>query len=92
MALTKRQKQNAIRDTRIHDADTGSPESQISLLTKQIEELTKHLKKHKKDNHSRKGLLDMVARRRKHIKYLQRSNPKRYNDLAKKIGLKEVEL
>lgn len=91
MALTKRQKQYAIKDTKLHDNDTGSPEAQISILTKKIKELTKHLKKNKKDIHSRKGLLTMVAERRKHIRYLQQKNSKRYNKLAKKLGLKEVE-
>jgi small subunit ribosomal protein S15 len=88
--LTKRQKQNAIRDTRRHDTDTGSPEAQISIITRQVEELTKHLKKHPKDVHSRRGLLQMVADRRKHVKYLQKKDPKKYNQLAKKLGLKEV--
>lgn len=87
--LTKRQKQNAMRDARVHDSDTGSPEAQVALLTKQIDELSKHLKKHRKDDHSRRGLLKMVSDRRKHIKYLQEKDPKRYNKLAKKLGLKE---
>ena len=89
MALTKRQKQNTIRDTKRHDADTGSPEAQISLLTRQITELSDHLKKHHKDNHSRRGLLQMVADRRKHVKYLQKKSPEKYSKLAKKLGLKE---
>jgi small subunit ribosomal protein S15 len=88
--LTKRQKQNTIRDTKLHEGDTGSPEVQISLLTRRIEDLSKHLKKYPKDNHSRRGLLQMVADRRKHIRYLQENDPKRYNKLAKKIGLKEI--
>jgi len=68
--LSKRKKENAIKGTQRHDADTGSAEAQVSLLTRQIEELAKHLKKHKKDFHSRRGLLQMVANRRKHLKYL----------------------
>ncbi|MEX0934740.1 MAG: 30S ribosomal protein S15 [Candidatus Paceibacterota bacterium] len=91
MTLTRRQKQYAIKDTKLHSKDTGSPEAQISILTKKIKELTKHLKKHKKDTHSRKGLLQMVADRRKHIRYLREKDLKRYNKLAKKIGLKEIE-
>lgn len=91
MALSKRQKQYAIKDTKLHKKDTGSPEAQISILTKKIKELTKHLKKHKSDVHSRKGLLQMVADRRTHIRYLKNKDPKRYNKLAKKIGLKEID-
>jgi small subunit ribosomal protein S15 len=86
--LTKRKKVNAIKDARRHDSDTGSPEVQISLLTKQIEELSSHLRKHKKDVHSRRGLLQMVADRRKHLKYLERTNLKHYVAITKKLGLK----
>lgn len=91
MALTKRQKQYAIKDTKLHSSDTGSPEAQISILTKKIKELTKHLKSHKNDVHSRKGLLQMVADRRKHIRYLREKSADRYNKLAKELGLKEIE-
>lgn len=87
--LTKRKKANAIKDTKRHDTDTGSPEVQVSLLTKQIDELSTHLKKHKKDLHSRRGLLAMVADRRKHLKYLERTNKRSYNALTKKLGLKK---
>jgi len=87
--LTKRKKVNAIKDTRRHDDDTGSPEVQVSLLTKQIEELATHLRKHKKDIHSRRGLLQMVADRRKHLKYLERTDVKAYGSLTKKLGLKK---
>jgi small subunit ribosomal protein S15 len=87
--LTKRKKQNAIKDVKRHDADTGSPEVQVSLLTKQIDELSSHLKKHQKDLHSRRGLLGMVADRRKHLKYLERTNKRSYNALTKKLGLKK---
>jgi small subunit ribosomal protein S15 len=86
--LTKRKKQNAMKDARRHDSDTGSPEVQISLLTKQIDELSTHLRKHKKDVHSRRGLLQMVADRRKHLKYLERTNVRAYGALTKKLGLK----
>lgn len=68
--LTKKQKQNLISKHKKHDTDTGSSHVQIALLTKRIEELTGHLKKHRKDNHSRKGLLQLVAKRRSHEKYL----------------------
>lgn len=87
--LTKRKKANAIKDTKRHEHDTGSPEVQVSLLTKQIDELSTHLKKHKKDLHSRRGLLSMVADRRKHLKYLERTNKRAYNSLTKKLGLKK---
>ena len=66
--LSKKVKENALKVTRRHDSDTGSPEAQIALLTKQIEELSKHLHKNKKDFHSRRGLLQIVADRRKHLK------------------------
>jgi len=86
--LTKRKKENAIKEVKRHDSDTGSPETQVALLTKQIDELAKHLKKHKKDFHSRRGLLQMVADRRKHLKYLERKDEKAYKSLTKKLGLK----
>ena len=86
--LTKRKKENTIKDVKRHDSDTGSPETQVALLTKQIDELSKHLKKHKKDFHSRRGLLQMVADRRKHMKYLERKDEKKYKSLVKKLGLK----
>ena len=87
--LTKRKKGKAIKDVRTHETDTGSPEVQVSILTKQIDELATHLKKHKKDIHSRRGLLGMVADRRVHLKYLERKDKKRYNTLTKKLHLKK---
>ena len=86
--LSKVKKANAIKDAKRHDTDTGSPEAQVALLTRQIDELATHLKKHKKDFHSRRGLLQMVADRRKHLKYLQRKDEKAYQSLLKKLGLK----
>lgn len=86
--LTTRKKALAIKNVQIHDTDTGSPEVQVSLLSKKITELTNHLKVHKKDNHSRRGLIQMVADRRTHLKYLQTSNKKRYDSVVKKLGLK----
>lgn len=86
--LTKRVKENVLKDSRRHDSDTGSPEAQVALLTRQIEELSTHLRKHKKDFHSRRGLLQMVADRRKHLKYLEKKDEKSYNALIKKLGLK----
>lgn len=86
--LTTRQKANIIKNVAIHDKDTGSAEVQISILTKRIEELAGHLKKHKKDNHSRRGLLAMVADRQTHMNYLKRKSTKRYNSIAKKLDIK----
>ena len=86
--LTKRKKERAIKEAGVHDKDTGSPEVQIALLSKKIEELATHLKKHLKDKHSRRGLLQMVADRRTHLKYLEGSNKKRYNAIVKKLNLK----
>ncbi len=86
--LTKRQKVIAIKDVKLHDTDTGSAESQIALLTKKIEEVTSHLKTHKKDNHSRKGLIQMVANRRKHIKYLEKHKPESLKKISKKLGIR----
>ncbi|TSD03194.1 MAG: small subunit ribosomal protein S15 [Parcubacteria group bacterium Athens0714_16] len=86
--LTKRKKQKIIKEMGRNEKDSGSPEVQISLLTKRIDELAGHLKKHQKDNSSRRGLLQMVADRRKHVKYLQEKDLKKYNSVAKKIGLK----
>lgn len=87
--LSKRQKANAIAESKRHDTDTGSPEAQVALLTRKINELASHLKKNAKDFHSRRGLLQMVADRRKHLKYLQRKNEEAYNALIKKLGLKK---
>ncbi len=72
----------------MHDKDTGSPEVQISLLTEEVARLTKHLQAHKKDNHSRRGLLGMVARRKKFLDYLKESDARKYAALIKKLGLK----
>ena len=87
--LTKRKKQNAIKETARHDSDTGSPEVQVGLLTRKINELATHLKKNPKDIHSRRGLLGMVADRRAHLKYLEKKNKRAYNALLKKLDLKK---
>ena len=86
--LATKKKQSIIKKHRVHDKDTGSPEVQVAVLSVQITELTKHLKKHKKDNHSRRGLIKMVADRRTHLKYLERKDKTRYNALVKKMDLK----
>lgn len=82
-------KTRIIKESGIHEKDTGSPEVQVTLLTKKIEELTDHLKKHAKDKHSRRGLLQMVANRQTHMNYLQKKNSRRYNALVKKLNLKK---
>ena len=84
-----KQKAKLIEQHRTHEKDTGSPESQIALFTSEIEALSKHLKKHMKDNSSRVGLLKMVAKRKRLLDYLKRADSKRYDKLAAKLGLKK---
>ncbi|MBU2103506.1 30S ribosomal protein S15 [Patescibacteria group bacterium] len=86
--LTKRVKTAVIKDSAHHDTDTGSVSVQVAVLSRKIEELTAHLKKNKKDFHSRRGLLQMVADRRAHLRYLERNDKRRYSTLIKKLGLK----
>ncbi len=87
--LSTIKKTKVIKNAGVHATDTGSPEVQIGLLTAKIEELAKHLKKHDKDKHSRRGLLAMVADRQTHMKYLSKKHPKRYSEIAKKLDLKK---
>lgn len=87
--LTQRKKKMVMKEHGVHETDTGSAAVQVALLTKQIEELTGHLKKHPKDNHSRRGLLQMVGKRRRLLAYLEKSDNKTYNNLIKKLGLKK---
>lgn len=87
--LTTKRKTAIIKNAARHDEDTGSPDVQAALLSKRIDELAKHLKKNPKDFHSRHGLLQMVADRRSHLRYLETSNKRRYNALVKKLGLKK---
>ena len=86
--LTKRKKANEMKKTQRHDTDTGSPEVQVAVLTRRIEELSAHLDKNRKDKHSRRGLLGLVAERRTHLKYLEGNNKRQYRSLVKKLGLK----
>jgi small subunit ribosomal protein S15 len=86
--LATKKKQAVIKKNQTHAKDTGSPEVQVAILSTQIDELAKHLKKHKKDNHSRRGLIKMVADRRTHLKYLERKDKTRYDALVKKMDLK----
>lgn len=87
MALNKEEKQVIVKKFGSHENDTGSPEVQVALLTKEIEDLTLHLKDHKKDHHSRRGLLQMVGKRRRLIEYLKASDQERYSKLAKALKL-----
>jgi len=87
--LKPQKKSKIIKEYKLHKEDTGSPEVQISIFTERIKELTKHLKKHPKDNHSRRGLLKMVAKRKKLLDYLKGENEKRYQKVVKKLGLKK---
>jgi small subunit ribosomal protein S15 len=86
--LKTAKKKRVIKKAQLGATDTGSSPVQIAILTARIEELAGHLKKHKKDNHSRRGLIKMVADRRKHLKYLQRSDDKLYMKTVKELGLK----
>lgn len=87
--LKSEEKQKIIEKYKLHDKDTGSAEVQIAVLTEEIKRLVKHLKKHPKDDHSRRGLLMMVSKRKKLLDYLTRESVKRYNDIIKKLGLKK---
>ena len=88
MALTGKQKDKVTKEVKRHDKDTGSPEYQIALFTETIKKLTSHLKKNPKDFHSRRGLLQMVSKRRKLLDYLKKTNEKDYKALIKKLDLK----
>jgi small subunit ribosomal protein S15 len=87
MTLTHKQKEKAAESVKRHDKDTGSPEYQIALFTEQIKKLTTHLKKNKKDFHSRRGLLKMVSKRKKLMSYLKQTNEKSYKGVVKNLGL-----
>jgi small subunit ribosomal protein S15 len=88
MATAKEVKEKIVGDYKTHGADTGSSQVQVALLTQRINELTEHFKVHKKDNHSRRGLLVMVSRRRKLLDYLKRSDINEYHEIIKKLGLR----
>ena len=87
--MTKDRKQEIINTYKRDEKDTGSPEVQIALLTERISELTEHLKVHQKDNHSRRGLLKMVGKRRNLLKYLEKKDIERYRDIAQKLSLRK---
>lgn len=88
MALTAEQKKAILAEYGLHESDTGSPEAQVALLTQRIRQLTEHLKTHKHDHHSRRGLLLLVGRRKGLLKYLADRNIDRYRDLIARLGLR----
>ncbi len=89
MSLAKEAKLGIISRYKTHGTDTGSPEVQVALLTQRINELTEHFKTHKKDNHSRRGLLKLVSQRRSLLDYLKRRDINRYHDLINRLGLRK---
>ncbi len=88
MSITAEEKQRIMKEFATKEGDTGSPEVQVAILSSRIATLTEHFKTHKKDNHSRRGLLMMVAQRRKLLDYVKRKDEKRYQDLIKRLGLR----
>ena len=89
MALQQVQKEEIISDFRVHESDTGSPEVQIALLTERINQLTDHLREHKHDHHSRRGLLKLVGRRRRLLAYLSEKDVERYRATISRLGLRK---
>ena len=87
--MRKEEKAAVIEANRMHETDTGSPEVQIAVLTKRIADLTEHLKEHKKDNHSRRGLFKMVGRRRNLLNYLKKTDIERYRAIVEKLGIRK---
>jgi len=89
MALNPEAKKAIMVEFKLHDSDTGSPEVQVALLTQRIKDITEHLKIHKKDFHSRRGLLKLIGQRRRLLDYIQRKDIKRYRKLIKELGLRK---
>ncbi len=89
MALVKEHKSAIISDFRVHDTDTGSPEVQVAILTERINQLTDHLRGNKHDHHSRRGLLQMVGKRRRLLAYMNRKDPERYRTAIARLGLRK---
>lgn len=87
--ISKEKKEEIIKEYQREEGDTGSPEVQIALLTARIKELTEHLKEHKNDNHSRRGLLKMVGRRKRMLRYLQDNEIERYRELISSLGIRK---
>lgn len=88
MATAKETKEDILQNYRTHESDTGSPQVQVALLTQRINELTDHFKTHKKDNHSRRGLLKMVSQRRSLLDYLKRKDIEQYHTIVERLGLR----
>ena len=88
MALATEVKETIVKEYQTHEGDTGSPQVQVALLTRRINELTEHFKTHKKDNHSRRGLLKMVSQRRSLLDYLKRTDIERYHEVVSRLGLR----
>ncbi len=88
MSITAEEKARVMKEYATKDGDTGSPEVQVAILTSRITALTEHFKSHAKDNHSRRGLLKLVAQRRKLLDYLKRNDDARYQDLIKRLGIR----
>jgi small subunit ribosomal protein S15 len=88
MALEKEQKDAIIGEYHLHNKDTGSPEVQIALLSRRIDQLVDHLKAHQHDEHSRLGLIKLVGQRRRHLNYLNRNHPARYQEIVSRLGLR----
>jgi small subunit ribosomal protein S15 len=88
VALTTEQKKQILGEYGLHETDTGSPEAQVAMLTKRIVDLTEHLKQHKHDHHSRRGLLLLVGRRRRLLKYVEKLDVERYRSLIQRLGLR----
>jgi small subunit ribosomal protein S15 len=86
--LDRESKEKIVNDYRTHEGDTGSPQVQVALLTERINQLTEHFKTHKKDNHSRRGLLKMVSQRRSLLDYLKRRDIEQYHELINRLGLR----
>ena len=89
MALMKSRRREIVQDAARHDSDTGSPEVQVSILTERIAYLTEHLKVHRKDFHSKRGLLNLVSKRHRQLEYLKKSSPERYKVLIEKLGIRK---
>ena len=86
--ISREIKQQTVESFQVHEKDTGSTEVQVALLTRRINELSEHFKVHKKDHHSRRGLLNLVSQRRRLLSYLRRAGPARYQELIKRLGLR----
>ncbi|MBN4016528.1 30S ribosomal protein S15 [Rhodospirillaceae bacterium AH-315-P19] len=89
MSITPEKKQDVIKEYALKDGDTGSPEVQVAILSERIKNLTEHFKEHKKDNHSRRGLLKMISQRRRLLDYLRKTGVDRYDAIIKRLGIRK---